>query len=557
MSALRGALLICICLLASEALAQSDRLLIDEFLVEPEHGFVELVNDGTEALSLEGYYLANHADYARVVRSEMAAMDGAFVVKLPATRVLAPGERWALAVRDASAFEREYLRGADAALTGTELSPWIEPAFEGAIDRKQWRAASGVLVLFWWDGASDLVSDVDIVCWGSLGPFVDKTGLSIDGPDEDELESAYAADQSPAQQWRLGTPAGLSYVRIADEWGESSPGNGVGGQDELSEAWPRSFARSTSSTPMFPNLLTRTLSGRLLLDGEASQSGQVQLPSLALSVGTDQQGRFLFEAVPQGVYTLTWSDAGEQGAHTVQIERNDVHIELEGSRSRRLQGRVLLEGLAAPEHAGTRIELSSTAQAVSTDGDGDFVLPGVFLDRDSSLELSHPGYRSISVAASEALGSGFERSLRRELLIDVEILILSGAPSGSIVTLSSELDESSYGALLTRDGPQTVLIRGVRSGRYTLMLSAAGFLDYRREGLELGEQRAVELRLEAMPEGSKTPELRCQATVAPKAQTGLCFFPLLVLCVLLLRGTAAARCLSASTARRSADTAAE
>jgi len=91
--------------------------------------------------------------------------------------------------------------------------------------------SSEFVVLYCWDGQSDLVCDVDYVSWGdasSSGNQVDKTGLSVDGPDGDLVASTYNADTPVGSQTRLPSPGvGSSLQRIAClEASERTNGNG-------------------------------------------------------------------------------------------------------------------------------------------------------------------------------------------------------------------------------------------------------------------------------------------------------------------------------------------
>ena len=104
---------------------------------------------------------------------------------------------------------------------------------------------SEVVILFYWDGASDLVTDIDYVLWGTAtSAGVDKTGISIDGPDADTTPTAYLADTPVASQATLPGP-----VRHPDERRRRhqtmTGGNGVGGRNETSE----NLASTFSTTP--------------------------------------------------------------------------------------------------------------------------------------------------------------------------------------------------------------------------------------------------------------------------------------------------------------------
>jgi DNA/RNA endonuclease YhcR with UshA esterase domain len=103
------------------------------------------------------------------------------------------------------------------------------------------------IILFYWDGQSDLVQDVDIVVWGDQKEAVDKTGIKIDGPDADSDSTEYAADTPIAQQSVVnadndGEPnphdnnkSAQRRLNVEDveKWGAN--GNGITGHDETGE----------------------------------------------------------------------------------------------------------------------------------------------------------------------------------------------------------------------------------------------------------------------------------------------------------------------------------
>jgi hypothetical protein len=77
---------------------------------------------------------------------------------------------------------------------------------------------SEFIMLFYWDGASDNVCDIDYVTWGSSSGTsrVDKTGLAIDGPDGDAAATPYNPDTPIASQSNVTAPGGGSSVaRVA------------------------------------------------------------------------------------------------------------------------------------------------------------------------------------------------------------------------------------------------------------------------------------------------------------------------------------------------------
>ena len=95
------------------------------------------------------------------------------------------------------------------------------------------------MILYSWDGTSNLVTDIDVFFWGtSTSVRFSKTGVSWGG--ETYQNETAVASQQPI----LEVPSfGFSYHRIdPDETGQPGPpGNGVDGRDEVGEPFPSTF----------------------------------------------------------------------------------------------------------------------------------------------------------------------------------------------------------------------------------------------------------------------------------------------------------------------------
>ncbi len=131
------------------------------------------------------------------------------------------------------------INGSDAGTTDMiAIQAGNNPSFENA---------RGMVVLFKWDGQSDLVQDVDYLPWGVVvfnSYWMDKTGVSIDGPDADSDGSAYLADVTRSQQKALTAPSdGQSMQRdgLTEIAEVQTGGNGISGHNEASEDWTQSF----------------------------------------------------------------------------------------------------------------------------------------------------------------------------------------------------------------------------------------------------------------------------------------------------------------------------
>ena len=136
------------------------------------------------------------------------------------------------------------------------------------------------LVLYRWDGVTDLVQDVDYVRWGlDLAAIVDKTGETVGA-------STYRADTAPGGQRTLTTNIvpGKSYQRLtADEGTETlTGGNGLTGHDETSEDFITSWG--TTALTQTPPRAPVTLFAAAPIVTEGSQSPATPVTGEAVTV---------------------------------------------------------------------------------------------------------------------------------------------------------------------------------------------------------------------------------------------------------------------------------
>jgi endonuclease I len=230
-------------------------LLISEIVITPDAAeFVEIVNTGKDVIDLSDVYLTDATFagggvyYYQIVQGGGGGGGfGDFHARFPDGATIAPGVRQTIALGGSSAFESAYGISPDYELYedgGPDGIPDMREAFPGSING-QGDLSDGinngeVLILYYWDGQSDLVADLDYVLWGDKAEAVDKTGVSIDGPDADVNASTYLPDTSIAQQSVIDVSehaTGSSWQRVAlDEGSESTVGgNGLDGDDESSE----------------------------------------------------------------------------------------------------------------------------------------------------------------------------------------------------------------------------------------------------------------------------------------------------------------------------------
>ena len=221
--------------------------------------FIKVVNPTGDEIDLSDVYLTNGATapstyYYNITLATPAAANpgggnaGAFHARFPAGSSLAAGDSLAISINGSNQYYEAYGRLPDFELFEDSGSPDTVPemdqAFPGSINAGLGGGGNipalstgvGSLVLYTWDGESDLVQDLDYFVWGpsnNTGSRIDKTGVTIGS-------GTYLADTAVADQ-NVIADAGPGFRRgfrrvDADEGTETlTGGNGVDGHNETSE----------------------------------------------------------------------------------------------------------------------------------------------------------------------------------------------------------------------------------------------------------------------------------------------------------------------------------
>lgn len=215
---------------ASTCRAPSAHLLISELVVAPDGSeLVEIFNPTESAVALSTVWLADYATYYLLTVGGGTPASADFRLRFPAGATIGP--RDFVVVSLASATDHLAAHGV---LPDFDLDPLDvgAPSMNGTSTSLSALAdATGMVVLFQWDGASDLVSDLDYVLYGGTGSAMDKSGVVVGG-------SSYSGDTPAAQQQPAAAPAaGASLDRCDTAEGDETlaGGNGQDGHDETSE----------------------------------------------------------------------------------------------------------------------------------------------------------------------------------------------------------------------------------------------------------------------------------------------------------------------------------
>jgi uncharacterized protein len=228
---------------------------------------IEIYNGGAAPVSLDAAYLSDRSDYYLVVNdTNDKTVTSDFVARFPAGATIAAGQYQSISTASITTFQFAYpsvcptytlaaITGGEAATCPTTQS--MRSSGQGLYVGSAVGLTNGgePVVLFLWDGASDLIGDVDYVYYAgsptsATNPGVFKGGVSVGG-------STYNAETALASQSTAPNHLAGGSIHRCDlaQSTEAAGGNGVAGTDVTSEDWASGFAVSappgagTSATP--------------------------------------------------------------------------------------------------------------------------------------------------------------------------------------------------------------------------------------------------------------------------------------------------------------------
>lgn len=232
-------------------------LLFTEVVLQPSAGeYVKIKNPTASAVDLSNYYISDATDVANG-KFYYKLPDGAdywsgsgsdFIARFPA-RNLAAGESIILGLGRNSDYQDEYGEMPDLSLKDDMLQAKDDATTIGGSPNAKLDNIAETLILFYWDGISSTVKDVDYLLWGNNSHAIDKSGVS-----------SYANDTPVGSQAFMPVHAGgEKLVRIDENEGTevTSGGNGITGHDETSENLDATWEISTlaASRPVFSNII--------------------------------------------------------------------------------------------------------------------------------------------------------------------------------------------------------------------------------------------------------------------------------------------------------------
>ena len=230
-------------LVSAVTFGQADHIVFSEIVLTPSDGeYVEITNPTANDIDMSDYYLTDATDtgLGKVYHKIATGVDywsgssSDFICRFPSNYSLPAGASIKVSLRDNDSYVSTYGESADLSLDDDMLDAVDGSSTKGTAAAPKLSNTSETLVLFYWDGTSSTVKDVDYLLWGDNSFAVDKSGISGYQSDTPASSQSYMSVHTTNEK--------LIRVESAGEGGETqSGGNGITGHDEtsepLSETW--------------------------------------------------------------------------------------------------------------------------------------------------------------------------------------------------------------------------------------------------------------------------------------------------------------------------------
>jgi hypothetical protein len=228
---------------SGECLDPTSHLIISEVVVTPTDAeFVEIYNPTNVTVDLSDVYLADFSTYYLVTNATANPGASDFYAKFPNGSSIVAGGFVTVSMQSATEFQAAHAVLPDFDLDANDGgAPEMIGDYTGSTGLTN---GGEVLVLFRWDGNTDLVTDIDYVGWGS--PSV--TTASVDKSGQVVLISTYLNETPINVQSYASAPGNGSSIHRCDtaESTEIKTGsNGTSGHDEMSEDLAVAFTPET------------------------------------------------------------------------------------------------------------------------------------------------------------------------------------------------------------------------------------------------------------------------------------------------------------------------
>ena len=222
---------------SSIVFGEADHLIFSEIVLTPSEGeYVEITNPTTNNVDLSDYYLTDATDTGseKVYHKLSSGVDywsgssSDFICRFPSGYSLPAGGSIKVSLRDNNSYVSTYAESADLSLDDDMLDAVAGESTKGNTAAPKLHNTSETLVLFYWDGTSSTVKDVDYLLWGDNSFAIDKSGAS-----------GYQSDTPVSAQSYMSVHTTNEKLIRVESLGEGTEtqtgGNGITGHDETSE----------------------------------------------------------------------------------------------------------------------------------------------------------------------------------------------------------------------------------------------------------------------------------------------------------------------------------
>ena len=215
---------------------QADHLVFSEVVLTPSDGeYVQITNPTANDIDMSDYYLTDATDGSGNAYYNLPSGSGYwsgsgfdFICRFPAGYSLAAGASMKVSLRDNESYVNTYGESANLSLNEDLLDAIDGSSTKGNASTPKLDNTSETLVLFYWDGTSATVKDVDYLLWGGNSYGIDKSAVT-----------GYQSDTPVSSQSFMAVHATNEKLIRAENAGEGSEsqssGNGITGHDETSE----------------------------------------------------------------------------------------------------------------------------------------------------------------------------------------------------------------------------------------------------------------------------------------------------------------------------------
>jgi len=247
-----------ILLASAVTFGQVDHIIFSEVVLTPSEGeYIEITNPTAGDIDLSDYYLTDATDnvsgkayYKLPSGTDYWSGSGSdFICRFPVGYSLAAGSSIKVSLRDNDSYAGTFGESPDLSLDDEMLDAVEGINTRGSTTAPKLGNVNETLVLFYWDGSSSTVKDVDYLLWGDNSFAIDKSGLSGYQSDTPALSQSYMSIHTTNEK--------LIRAATSSEGTEAEAGgNGITGHDEtsepLSETWV--IASLISSKPDISDL---------------------------------------------------------------------------------------------------------------------------------------------------------------------------------------------------------------------------------------------------------------------------------------------------------------